>query len=203
MLNKILFIFIVLILLIPNVKSLGTLQKKSYLEIKSGQIATFSILFWNQEPLEIELKEKVVPEKWVVIVEPKKFILNDSITSSEVIRVQNSYIKALPVNVLAIPPEDVEPGSYEIIINMIAGKNDKEISFFQEKNFNFKVNIQGQLIEQKENSTEPINKYITKTGNFTLPFKETENISSSFTRTIFWLIIILITLLFCWVLYKL
>ena len=202
MLKKILFVFIVSIMFIPTIKALGTLQKKSYLEINPGQVAEFSILFWNQEPIEIELKEKVIPTDWTVIVEPKNFILDDKITSSEVMMTQDGYVKALPVKVLVISPEDVKPGNYEIVINMIAGKKDRDVTFFQEKNFNFRVNIPGEVIEQKENISEPIKNYPNKTGNFKFPSGEIDKLSSDPTRIIFWLIIVAFTLLMCWILYK-
>jgi hypothetical protein len=202
MLKKVLFVFMFLILFIPSVKALGTLQKKSYLEIKPGQIAEFSTLFWSSDPIEIELKEKTVPENWMVIVEPKKFVLDDNITTSEVISLQDRYVKALPVKILAIPPEDAKPGIYEIIINMVAGKSDRGISFFQEKNFNFRVNVLESSSEQKETIDGSIDKNISKTGKFIIPIKEIEEIPSNYTRIIFWLMIIILTLLVCWVLYK-
>lgn len=187
----------------PNVKGLGILQKSNYQEIKPGQIATFSILLWNQEPIEIEFKEKLIPEEWLVIVEPKKFILDNNNKSSELIRLQDSYVKALPVKILTIPPEDVKPGIYDITINMVAGKNNREINFFQEKNFDFKINISGTIINQKENVNESIIKDVNKTGNFINPVQEIGKVSSDSTKIIFWLIIIVITILACWFLYKL
>jgi len=193
----------ILILFMPNVKGLGILQKSNYQEIKPGQIATFSILLWNQEPIEIEFKEKLIPEEWLVIVEPKKFILDNNNKSSELIRLQDSYVKALPVKILTIPPEDVKPGIYDITINMVAGKNNREINFFQEKNFDFKINISGTIINQKENVNESIIKDVNKTGNFINPVQEIGKVSSDSTKIIFWLIIIVITILACWFLYKL
>jgi len=202
MLKKFLFISMILILFIPDVKALGTLQKKSYSEINPGQIAEFSILFWTSEPIEIELREKSVPKNWMIIVEPKNFVLNDNITSSEVISLQDRYVKALPVKIFAIPPENVKPGDYEIKVNMVAGKSDKGISFFQEKNFDFRVNVLGSSPEQKETIDGSIDKNISKTGKFIIPIKEIEEIPSNYTRIIFWLIIITFSLLVCWVLYK-
>lgn len=203
MLKKVIFAFLILIVFIPNVKALGTLQKTSYLEIKPGQIAEFGILFWDSEPTEIELKEKNVPENWIIIMEPKKFVLNDSIMSSEVISIQDRYVKALPVKILIISPENAKPGLYETIIKMVAGKNEKGISFFQEKNFNFKVNISGISLEKNETSSESINKNISKIQNFTIPTREIEIPQLDFTKIIFWSIIVIVTLLVCWILYKL
>jgi len=86
---------------------------------------------------------------------------------------------------------------------MVAGKNNREINFFQEKNFDFKINISGTIINQKENVNESIIKDVNKTGNFINPVQEIGKVSSDSTKIIFWLIIIVITILACWFLYKL
>lgn len=182
----------------PGVKALGTLQKKSYTEIKPGQIAEFVVLLWSLEPVEIELKEKTVPKDWMVMVEPKNFILDNNITSSEVVSLQGEYVKALPVEIFVIAPEDAKPGIYEIVINMIAGRSERGISFFQEKNFNFKVNISSRIIGVPTN--ESISKPVSKTGNFTIPIK-VEKID--LTKLIFWSIIMVVFLLIGWSVYRL
>jgi len=187
----------------PNVKALGTLQKNNYLEIRPGQIAEFNILVWNTEPMEIEFEEKNIPKDWITIIEPKKFVLTDNVTSSETIVVQNRYVNSLPVKIFLIPPKDVKSGIYEIMIKMVAGKNETGISFFQEKNFNFKVNISGSYVEQKETTKELIKDYVSKTRNFTFPSIEIEKTSTDYTKIIFWSIAIAITLAICWILYKL
>jgi len=203
MLKKILFILMILVMFISNVKALGTLQKKNYLEIEPGQIAEFDILFWDSESTEIELEERVIPKNWIVIVEPKKFVLGDNVTSSEVIRIRNEYIKALPIKIFAIPPEDINPGIYEITLNMVAGENDRGISFFQEKNFNFRVNILGQPPEENRIVIGSINESVSETKNFTVPITKTEKLPPNFTRIIFWLITVILVLLVSWVVYKL
>jgi len=201
MLKKILFV-IILIIFIPDVKALGTLQKKNYLEMEPGQIAEFGILFWGSEPTEIGLEEKITPKDWIIIVEPKKFVLDDNITSSEVIRLQDTYVNALPVKVFAIPPENIDPGVYEITLNMIAGKIDRGVSFFQEKNFNFRVNVLGQAPEETRIVIGSINESVSETKNFTVPITKTERVSPSFTRIIFWLIVVILVLLVSWVIYE-
>jgi hypothetical protein len=193
----------ILVMFISNVKALGTLQKKNYLEIEPGQIAEFDILFWDSESTEIELEERVIPKNWIVIVEPKKFVLGDNVTSSEVIRIRNEYIKALPIKIFAIPPEDINPGIYEITLNMVAGENDRGISFFQEKNFNFRVNILGQPPEENRIVIGSINESVSETKNFTVPITKTEKLPPNFTRIIFWLITVILVLLVSWVVYKL
>jgi hypothetical protein len=189
-------------MLIPDVKALGTLQKKNYLEIEPGQIAEFGILFWDSESTEVELEEKITPKDWIVIVEPKKFVLGDNVTSSEVIRLQDTYVKALPVNVFAIPPGDIDPGIYEITLNMITGKIDRGVSFFQEKNFNFRVNVLGRAPEETRIIIGSINESVSETKNSTAPITKTEKISPSFTRIIFWLMVVMFVLLLSWVIYK-
>jgi predicted S18 family serine protease len=85
---------------------------------------------------------------------------------------------------------------------MVAGKTDKGITFFQEKNFNFGVKIFGPSLEQKETVSES-NKNIVKKQNFTIPVTQTEKVTPNTARIIFWLVVITISLLVCWVLYKL
>lgn len=195
---EILSICIVLILLIPSVKALGTLQKNSYLEIKPGQIAEFEILFWGSENVEVELKEKSVPKDWVIIIEPRKFDL-ENITSSETVSLQGGYADALPVKITTIPPEDVKPGVYDMIINMMAGKTQEGISFFQEKNFNFIINITGQE-ETKQNSEEPVSPAFN-IANFTAQIVETQKIN--LLKIIFWSLVVIIFLLIGWIVYRL
>lgn len=203
--KKLFFIFLIFILLIPEVEALGTLQKKRYIEIESGKIAEFTILFWNSElPIKIELKKRIVPKNWIVIIEPKEFILNKNFTSSEIITLQNKYIKAFPVKIFVIVPEETNPGNYEIVINMVAGRTERGISFFQEKSFNFKINVSTPFIEQvKIPINESVAKPVGKTGNSTIPTKEIEEIIKNPIRVIFFSVVVALFLIVSWVVYRL
>jgi len=194
-LKKIFFVFILLLLLIHQAKALGTLQKKSYLETAPGQVAEFGILIWNTEPIEVEFKEKVVPKNWSVIIEPRKFVL-DANTGSDIISLPEGYVKALLVKIFVIIPTDADPGIYGITVGMTAGKTEKGISFFQEKNFNFKVNISGHPAEKKE----LVSVIANVSGNFTAA-REAEKAEP--LRLVFWLLIVTVLLIIGWIVYKL
>jgi hypothetical protein len=203
MLKEILFLLMIFMLFIPSTKALGTLQKKNYLEIIPGKTAEFIVLFWNSEDLPITVNLSIItkPDNWLVIVEPKDFILEKNITSSEVVSSGNEYINALPVKVLIMPDENVKPGIYDVMLKMTAGREEKGISFFQEKSFNFRVNVTG--IEQGRFEDRMFQKSENKTGSFFVPIQRIENIAGSKWKIAFYSLILLLSLVVAWMVYRL
>jgi hypothetical protein len=201
--GKILLVFVIFVLFVPIAQAIGTLQKKGYFELSPGQTAEFVVLFWNSDelPTAVELNVKDVPENFIVIVEPKKFVLDKNITSSEVIGVPNvGYVRALPVKVLAKALENAKPGIYDIMVNMVAGETRRGLSFFQEKNFNFRVNVTGYLVERTK---EPIGGPVEKVDNYTRSIEELEKtVSQDQTKLAFWIAVIVVILVVSWVVYK-
>jgi hypothetical protein len=170
--------------------------------LEPGQIAEFTILFWNSEklPITVNLSIKTKPVGWLVIVEPKDFILRKEIMSSEVISLPTGYVNALPVKIYAIPPEKTEAGVHEVVLRMVAGKEEKGVSFFQEKNFNFKINFT--KTKKEEFPGEMIQKPVNKTENFTTPIKRVKKAPEDSSK-IFFFVVILLCLFISWAIYRL
>ncbi|MEM7819074.1 MAG: hypothetical protein QW403_02950, partial [Candidatus Aenigmatarchaeota archaeon] len=102
------FIAIFFLLLIPSAKALsfGSLQKSSYAEMVKGETKEFTLLFWNLENSSCFVTlEPFSPESFVVIVEPKEFLLNASkigppYEEGEYVKLSVGDVKAFPVKVL-------------------------------------------------------------------------------------------------------
>lgn len=203
LLKKVFFIFFILLVFIPGTRALGTLQKKSYLEINPEQVAEFGILFWNSEDLPINVNLDIMnkPDEWLVIIEPKDFIIQKNITSSEIIISQDRHINVLPVKILVIPQKNAKAGVYEILIKMVSGREEKGISFFQEKNFNFRVNITG-IEEEKEFVNETISD-LKRTENFTTSTEKIEKLREGPSRISILSLLILLFLMISWIIYRL
>lgn len=162
--EKILFAMIFL-LIIPCAEALsfGSLQKSNYIEIKKGEAKEFTLLFWNLENSSCFVTlESFVPESFIVMIEPKEFLLNTSeigppYQDGEYVKLSVGDVKAFPVKVL-IKTLDSAKGENEIRIKARAESLDSGIRLAQEKTFIFKVKIleyfsseqEKKEVEQKE-----------------------------------------------------
>jgi hypothetical protein len=190
-------------LLIESTEALGSLQKKSYSELKPGEIVEFTVLFWNSEelPITVNLSVKNKPRDWLVFIEPSEFTLTKNINSSEVVSLPNGYVNAMPVKVLIIPPEDEESDVYQVTLWMVAGRKERGISFFQEKNFNFEINFTG--TKRKEFVHKTTTLPIKEAENFTIPKSKVERIREGYPRIFFFSVIVILSLFASWVIYRL
>ncbi|MEM5794216.1 MAG: hypothetical protein QXS48_01805 [Candidatus Aenigmatarchaeota archaeon] len=162
-------IAIIFLLFIPSAKALsfGSLQKGNYAEMVKGETKEFTLLFWNLEnsPCLVTL-EPFSQESFVVIVEPKEFLLNASkigppYEEGEYVKLSVGDVKAFPVKVL-IKALDSAKGENEIRIKTRAESLDSGIKVAQEKTFVFKIKIlehfsseqEKREVEQKEKSKQ-------------------------------------------------
>jgi hypothetical protein len=155
---------VIVIFLLPIIEgtNLGSVLKKSYEEVRTGQTVSFTVLFWNtQDPsLPVKLKTDEIPEDWIVIIRPDKFILSQSKAEKppyekgiEYINLQDRIIRATPVEVLVKVPKTAKEGKYELIVNVIGGEEDRDISVLMERNLKFTVNVvRGSIFQDMENS---------------------------------------------------
>lgn len=141
-------IAIFFLLFIPFAKALsfGSLQKGNYAEMVKGETKEFTLLFWNLENSSCFVTlEPFSPESFVVIVEPKEFLLNASkigppYEEGEYVKLSVGDVKAFPVKVL-IKALDSAKGENEIRIKTRAESLDSGIKVAQEKTFVFKIKI--------------------------------------------------------------
>ncbi|MEM7821653.1 MAG: hypothetical protein QXX38_02480 [Candidatus Aenigmatarchaeota archaeon] len=166
--NKLSLITILLFLLILSkveAISLGSVVRKDFAIIKANESAKFEILFWNFEEnsYKVQIEVKNAPENWFILIQPKEFLLNSS-TGEEYINLPYSEkpIKAFVARIFA-KPENAIKGEYEITIRAKAGLPSRGIAFFQEREFNFKVKVEGET-QEIENKTSKIEKSSPLTG---------------------------------------
>ncbi|MEM5829346.1 MAG: hypothetical protein QW040_00095 [Candidatus Aenigmatarchaeota archaeon] len=144
------------LLILPQAKaiSLGTVLKKDYATIKANESTKFEILFWNveEETYEIQVEVDKALKDWFIKIEPQKFLLNSS-AGKEYINLPNfeKPVKASVVNIF-VKPENTEPGEYKILVRAKAGLPSQGIAFFQEREFELKVKIEGKT-QEVENKT--------------------------------------------------
>ena len=133
--------------------SFGSVVKNDYVRIAHGESAKFTLLFWNVEntSYRVELDVKEAPEGWLIIIQPKDFLLNSSVGDEYIsLPYLEKSVKASHVNVF-VKPEGYEGGIYRVVIVAKAGSPEKGISFFQERAFKLTVEVIG---EQAEKTTE-------------------------------------------------
>jgi len=150
---KLVLLIATIILVIPTVIqaiSLGTVLKRNYVEVRKGETAKFTALFWNTEnssfPVKLTVKE--APIGWIVIIRPDEFTLKQSKPENppyekgvEYMNLQNKIIKTTVVEILARVPNSAKQGEYKVIVNTNAGKTPGGISVLTERNFKFTVNV--------------------------------------------------------------
>jgi hypothetical protein len=155
-------IFLLLLLPIVQAVNLGTVPKKDYLKVESGQTAEFTLLFWNLEnsSTPIKLETKQLPEKWTVIIKPEEFLLNQTLPEnppyndgSEYIGLPIGNVKAMSVKVFVKVHESTKPDNYSLIITTTAGKPKDGISVLLEKPLKLKVNVI-EKIPEPDNSAD-------------------------------------------------
>lgn len=151
---KFLIVFILFLLVIDAVQAtnLGSVQKQSSRTIERGETAEFIILFWNldESPLPVKLKLSQVPEGWIVIINPKEFILNQSKPEYppyqegvEYLGLSNNLIiRVTPVKIYVKSPTSASEGTYEVLITANAGTTKEAISVFQERSFKLMINVE-------------------------------------------------------------
>jgi len=150
--NLIVMISILVLLLggIVQAAGFGSSQKNTYSQVKKGETAEFTILFWNvkDSSIPINLKVRQVPEDMPVIIRPDEFILNSSKVTEfpaesgkDYVNTQYGLMRTTPVRVLVKVPDDTEEGEYEVLIDAVAGESITGISTLLEKTFKFSVNV--------------------------------------------------------------
>jgi len=176
---------------------MGTVVKKDTLSIKDGESAKFTILFWNVENVSYKavLDVKESPKDWTVVIQPREFIL-DSSTGEEYIKLpyMEKSVRALPINVF-VKPENAEAGEYHVFVNVRAGLPGETLSFFQERQFDLTINLEGsgQKQETENRTSTSVDKEKTFTGESVL------QISFNY---IFYLVISVCILIISIVIYK-
>jgi hypothetical protein len=157
-------ITILILLFIPSAKALsfGSLQKSNFAELARGETKEFSLLFWNLENSSCFVTlEPIQKEGFIVIVNPKEFLLNSSkiappYEEGEYVKLSIGDVKAFPVKVL-VKALDSAKGEEEIKVKLKAESLDSGIKLAQEKTFIFKVKVpeyftQEAKTEKKEES---------------------------------------------------
>ncbi|MEM7825373.1 MAG: hypothetical protein QW412_00755 [Candidatus Aenigmatarchaeota archaeon] len=140
------FILIFILILIPSKAfGFGSLQKSSFAEMTRGETKEFVILFWNLESYSFVTLEPISPEGFVVIIEPKEFLLNSSrigppYEDGEYVNLDFGDVKAFPVKVL-IKALNSAKGENEIKVKARAETLNSGIKFAQEKTFFFRVKV--------------------------------------------------------------
>jgi len=206
---RIKLIVLILILLIPSVVqaiSLGVVQKSNFVEVDPGNTVQFTMLLWNRESFSypVTLEKKQVPDGWVVLIRPNDFVLDPSkrgppYDEGEYIGLPDiGDIRTEPIKVYVNVPDSVEPGKYDVVVNMKAGSPTKGVSVMMEKNLKFTVEVKGSRPEESE-SAEPmtiINDTVDKITGKVLVAKEKENI-------LFFVAIVLVVIFFLWLIRRL
>ncbi|MEM5766629.1 MAG: hypothetical protein QW423_03290 [Candidatus Aenigmatarchaeota archaeon] len=150
-------IFFILIFSGAKAMSLGSVVKKDFATIKDNESAKFEILFWNieEKPYQIKIEVEKYPEKWFILIQPKEFSLSSS-TGEEYINLPHleKPVKASVVRIF-VKPENAKAGDYEIIIKAKANLPSQDIAFSQEREFKFKVKVDGKT-QEIENKTSTI-----------------------------------------------
>ena len=155
--HKLYLISILFLLILPKAEaiSFGSLLKKDFAQIKINESAKFEILFWNVEekPYQVQLEVEEAPEDWLVMIQPKEFILSSS-TGEEYVSLPylERPVKAFLVNVF-VKPENYKAGNNQVLIKAKAGLPAQGISFFQERNFKLIVEVEGEKNQGVENKS--------------------------------------------------
>ena len=151
---------LIFFILLPGVEatSLGILVKNGATTLRQGESTKFTILFWNVEnsPYIVEMKVESLPENWVVVVSPEKFLL-DSNTGTENIFLpyKKEPVRAFPVTVF-VKPVSARPGNYTIVLSASAGHTSNALNFFQERKFKLTVEVEGEAeVENISSKTTP------------------------------------------------
>jgi hypothetical protein len=185
---------------------MGTVVKKDTLSITSRESSKFTVLFWNIEntSYKVDLEVKEAPKDWLIIIQPKEFILNSS-TGEEYISLPyiNKNVKTLPVNIF-VKPNDTQIGEYTVIINAKAGLPGETISFFQERDFKLTVKIIGKQSQLKNSGGQNQQKNENKTLNTTgRPYSVTgRSVTQIIFNYLFYFIIAVCILVISFLIYK-
>lgn len=194
---------------IAQAMSLSTLQKKNFAEIKQGETAEFTVLFWNiEEPIPISLKLKRAPDNWVIIIKPQEFSLNKSkigppYDGDEYIGIPGiGDVEVFPVKVSVNVPKSASLGKYETFVTVRAGEPSSGISILQERTFKFTI-----YVKKVPTFFETTGKTLTDALNtIAASGKEVVNkltgMFSSFDSLTISLLSIIIILIVFWVIYK-
>jgi hypothetical protein len=134
-------IVILFLLSISSVQalSLGSIQKNDHAQIKPGETAIFTVLFYNNNPpTTVTLIEKTIPDNWIIIIQPNNFILNQSLPENppydnnvEYMNTPNGPIRTYPVRIYIKSPNSVKPGEYETLVSVSEGSPSGGLSVFQ------------------------------------------------------------------------
>jgi hypothetical protein len=178
----------------------GSVAKSDFAQIKSGESAKFTVLFWNAEDDSYVLKlSKEAPENWIVIIDPEEFLLNRT-TGEEYISLPSGNVRAKVVNIFVKPDANSKNGNYSVVINSIAelgGNAENVISIVPVRSFNFEISLTGSAAsesESKEEVTEVTESTDISEKEKALP--ENENIDS------FYLAMAIVIVVFSIIVYK-
>ena len=153
--KKKLFVSILLVFVIlPTIvqaTTLSSVQKKRFVEVRQGDTAEFTVLFWNLEDdhLFLSFKPREYPENWVVMVRPDEVLLEKShigppYEGEEYIGIPGvGDVEVFPVKVFVKVPIAAELGEYEVSVTVTAGKGGPGISVLQERTFRFTADVKG------------------------------------------------------------
>jgi hypothetical protein len=176
--------------------SMGSLVKERYIKINENETAMFKALFWNVEnkTYEIELVTKNTPQNFTVMIKPERFFL-DNAKGTEYILLPyvSTAVKAVPVDIIVIPPAFAE-GRYNFTIVERIVSNESGIIFLPESSINLVLDILGHSIK---NDNDVASIVIETPENIT----EVKNYDNY--ENIFYIIIIVAILLISMTIYKL
>lgn len=144
--------------------SMGSIAKNDFAEITSGESAKFEALFWNpeNESYKVVLSASF-PDRWTVILDPKDFILNNSV-GEEYISVSHGNVRAKRVNVFVKPDEKSVSGNYTITVwvDAISSENSS-LTVIPRRSFNLIVELKG--LESEEHIDEIEMPYVSEDVN--------------------------------------
>jgi hypothetical protein len=186
---------------LPLVKgiNLGSLQKDNYKEIIQGGSAEFSILLWSRDESPFPVNFEIVsPPEFTVFVRPKELMISKyPLGEIEYLNLPTGLIKASVIKVFVKVSPDAKPGNYSIMLKVIAGFPENEISVLQERKFKFMVNVIESPLSFKFFD-------VAKKFGIDVGSKITGSISavSQVSTHLFFYIVIILIILFSWVVYR-
>jgi len=207
-LNIIITISIITTLLLPGTIEgiqLGSLAKSTHIEVAPGERATFTILLWTMEdPFPITFSLKNAPEEFTVIIFPKEFELNKTPvgkTETLLIPQREHPVQAQIIDIYIDVPHSTEEGTYDVVVNALAGNEGEQIAVLQERSFHFTIEVVRKSFSHQNEigSLNPLTKFLDdiNKGITGLFIDKSGNISSAS----FILIIILIFFI-AWRIYR-
>jgi hypothetical protein len=147
------YFLIILILLFQSTAqaiSLGTTTEGSYSEVLRDETAKFTILLWNSENISypVKIRATQVPKGLILTIDPKELMLDYSKVTTfpaergkHYVDTKQGIMKTTPINVLVKVPKNFDPGTYDVYVNIVAGKTTTGVSTFLEKNLKFTLNV--------------------------------------------------------------